>query len=236
MIWLRIRASDAGNRQFRGGGTGMGGDDAVQLYWSGGSFCVGLAHRPRAFSPDALAMGVAVLGEFRAECHRAYFAFNGLLNGRVAASIKYGKLFLKREARFSVGTAFPDGQQRPGQSTITQLNQGELLDSLGAGGDVEDRQNKALIVMLYHRWEESYRYRIGEVLGLRKDDVRCTLMGELRLPRNLIVHENGVVLDSFSAPFLSRIWGGIGPGHFVSTDRMVHALMEQLNAIRVEAG
>ena len=142
----------------------------------------------------------------------------------------------RREARFFVGTAFPDGQQRPGQSTIAQLNQEELLDSLVASGDFEDRQNKALIMMLYHRWEEWYRHRIGEVLGLRKDDVRCMLMGELRLLRNLIVHENGVVPDDVPAPFLSRIWGGIGPGHFVITDRIVHTLMEQLNAIRVEAG
>ena len=214
----------------------MDGDNAVQIYWSGGPFRVGVASRSGAFSQGALALAVAALEEFRTECHKAYFAFNGTLNGRLGAASKYGKLLTERENRIFAGTAFPDGEQRPGQSTIAELTQGELLDSLAAGGDFEDRQNKSLVVMLYHRWDEWYRYRIGEALGLCKDDVRCTLMGEVRLLRNLIVHKSSVVPDGFSVPFLSRIWGGIDTGNLVITDGMVHALMEQFNAIRVEVG
>lgn len=213
----------------------MDGDDAVQPYWSGGPFRVGLGDRTGAFSPDAVAKAIVVLEEFRAECQKAYFAFNGTVNGRLDASIKYARFLTTRDAPFSVGSALPNAEQRPGQSTIAQLTQGELLDSLVEGGDFEDRQNRALVVMLYHRWDEWYRHRIGQALGLPKDDIRCTLMGEVRLLRNLIVHENGVVPDGFSAPLLSRIWGGIGTGYLVITDRMVHALMEQFNAICVEA-
>ena len=83
--------------------------------------------------------------------------------------------------------------------------------------------------------DDEVRHRIGQALGLPKDDIRCTLMGEVRLLRNLIVHENGVVPDRFSAPLLSRIWGGIRTQYLVITDRMVHALTEQFNAICVEA-
>ena len=59
-------------------------------------------------------------------------------------------------------------------------------------------------------------------------------MGEVRLLRNLIVHKNAVVPKGFSAPFLSWIWGGIGTGALVITDKVIHALIEQLNAIRIE--
>ena len=88
--------------------------------------------------------------------------------------------------------------------------------------------------MLYHRWDEWYRHRISRALGLQKGDVRCTLMGEVRLLRNVIVHENAIVPKGFSVPLLSRMWGGIPTGHIVITDRMIHTVMEQLNAIRVE--
>ena len=215
----------------------MDKDDAVQPYWSGGPFHVALVYQRGSFSPEAVATAVAVLEEFRGECQKAYFAFNGAVNGRLDALIKYQQLTRRREARFSVGTAFPDGEQRPGKSTIAVLTQGEHLDSLAEGGDFEDRQNKAFMVMLYHRWDEWYRHRISRALGLRKkEDVRCTLMGELRLLRNLIVHENAIIPQGFSVPLLSRIWGGIATSHIVITDRMIHALMEQLNAMRVEAG
>ena len=215
-------------------GTRVNGHDAVELYWSGGRFHAGLVFGPGRFPPNAVAKAVVVLEEFRAECHKAYFAFNGTLNGRLTASSKYEKLLTKREARIYAGSAPPDGEQRPGQSVIAELTQGQLLDALVAGGDFEDRQNKALLVMLFHRWEEWYRHRIAEALGVDKDDVRCILMGEVRLLRNLIVHENAMVRDASSIPILSHIWEGIGAGYLVITDRMIHALMEQLNAIRVE--
>ncbi|MCY3813359.1 MAG: hypothetical protein OXH15_16315 [Gammaproteobacteria bacterium] len=210
--------------------------DPARPYWSGWPFRVVLVHRPGAFLSDQVAAAVAVLDEFRAECHRAYFAFNGTVNGRFDASVTYGKLLRGRDRRFTVGTEFPDGEQRPGKSTIASLTVGELLDSLAEGGDFEDRQNRALVVMLYHRWDEWYRHRIGSALGLKKGRIRCSLMGEVRQLRNLIVHENGIVPESFNAPMLARIWNGIPVGYLAISDRMVHALMEQLNAIRVEAG
>ena len=214
----------------------MNEDDAVQPYWSGGPFRVTFGCPPGAFSQVAAAKVVAVLEEFRAECQKAYFAFNGTVNGRLDASIKYKKLTTQRAALFSVGSAFPNAEQRPGRSTIATLTQGELLDALVEGGDFEDRQNRALLVMLYHRWEEWYRHRVAKALSLAKNDIRCALMDDVRHLRNLIVPEHGVVPEQFSAPLLSRIWNGIPTGYLVITDSMVHALMEQLNAIRVEVG
>lgn len=211
-------------------------DDAIQAYWSGGPFRVRLLHAPGAFSSEDLAQAINVLEDFRSECHRAYFAFNGGVNGRHDASEKYKRLMTRREALVSVGSAFPDQEQKPGRSTIATLTQGQLLDSLAKGGDFEDLQNKALVVMLYHRWDEWHRHRIALALGIKKDKVRCSLMGEVRLLRNVIVHDNGMVPSDFSAPLLSLIWDGISTGFLLVTDDMVHALMEQLNAIQVEVG
>ncbi len=102
------------------------------------------------------------------------------------------------------------------------------------GGEFENLRNQALLVMIYHRWEEVYRYRISRVFGVRKNLVDCLLMGEVRLVRNVIVHEGGVVTGELRCPFLERIWGPIGLGQLRISDVMVHALMEQLNAIQVE--
>ena len=105
---------------------------------------------------------------------------------------------------------------------------------MAEGGDFEDRRNKALLVMLYHRWDEFYRYRIGEAFGVGKNDVRCVLMGDLRCVRNLIVHDNAVVPRGFSCWFLEQIWVPFAAGELTITNGMIHSLMEQLNAIQVE--
>ena len=164
----------------------MDGDDAIQGYWSGGPFRVQLLHAPGVFSSESLAKGIEVLEDFRAECHKAYFAFNGVLNGRLAALETYKGILTRRERQISVDTAFSDGEQKPGKSTIAALSQGQLLDSLAKGGDFEDLQNKALVVMLYHRWEEWYRHRVAQALELEKNKIRCSLMGEVRRLRNVL--------------------------------------------------
>ena len=65
-------------------GTDMEEDDAIQAYWSGGPGRVRLLHAPGAFPSDDLAQAMGILEDFRAECHKGYFASNGLLNGRLA--------------------------------------------------------------------------------------------------------------------------------------------------------
>lgn len=116
------------------------------------------------------------------------------------------------------------------------MNMVEFVDSLAKGGEFEDWHNKAFVVMLYQRWEESYRCRIAQALGLKKNKVRCSLMGEVRLLRNVIIHDNGEVAERFSALLLSRIWGAIPPGFLFITDGMATAMVKQLNAVIVEVG
>ena len=98
---------------------------------------------------------------------------------------------------------------------------------MAEGGEFEARRNKALLVMLYHRWEEFYRHRIGQAFGVRKNDVHCVLMGDVRRVRNLIVHDNAVVSGEFSCAFLEQIWGPFVPGELRMTDPMIHSLMER---------
>ena len=204
------------------------------LYWRGGPFRVGLAH-PRSCVPEAAARALAELEDFRSECQKAYCAFDGTVNGQqLDAVARYRKLFSSPHKRFSVGRGRPGGPQLPGRSTIATLGQGELLDAMAEGGEFEDRRNKALLVMLYHRWDEFYRYRIGQAFGIGKNDVRCELMGDLRRVRNLIVHDNAVVPSGFSCMFLDQIWGPFTAGELTVANGMMHSLMEQLNAIRVE--
>lgn len=151
---------------------------------------------------------------------------------------------LSREGRRGTLSSVPthylkgQGQVSAGKRVLgtAGMNMVEFVDSLAKGGEFEDWHNKAFVVMLYQRWEESYRCRIAQALGLEKNKVRCSLMGEVRLLRNVIIHDNGEVAERFSAPLLSRIWGAIPLGFLFITDGMATAMVKQLNAVLVEVG
>ena len=65
-------------------------------------------------------------------------------------------------------------------------------------------------------------------------DVQCDLMGDVRHIRNAIIHENSEIGEKVidKLKMLPSIWKP-EPGNLTITENMVHALMEQIDAIRV---
>ena len=114
------------------------------------------------------------------------------------------------------------------------MTQGELLKSLEDGGLFEDHVAKSLVVVMYHLWNEYYRPRIAKAVIAEANQVECTLMGDIRRVRNLIIHENSVLPTNFPATlaFLPQI-RGLESGVLRITGGMVHSLMEQVNALRL---
>ena len=207
-----------------------------KLYWSGGPFrvCIGLSSKTPV---NTMKDGIAVLEEFRTESQKQYMAFSGLLNGRNEAYERYKSLFkpTHRGNRFSVGTGTPDSPQLPGSSTIAAMSQGEFIEGMKPGGEFENQHARALIVFIYHLWDEKYRRKLSQIYSIPLDDVRCSLMGDIRQIRNLIIHEDSVVPPKFSdrLELLPEIWN-FEVGDLRISAEMIHSFMEQLNAIRVD--
>ena len=206
------------------------------LYWTGGQFRVSLLCLIGR-SRDEVDQALIILEEFRSACQRQFIGFNGVVNGRHLALQRLSSALSPehRDKAFLVGTGPPDGEQVPGRSTIASIPQGELLEGLQKGGEFESLHAKALIVFIYHLWEEYFRARIADVLHVEKKKVCCDLMGDVRQIRNAIVHDNSMVTadDLSKFHFLPGIWQ-VGVGHLDLTETMLHSLMEQINAIRVD--
>lgn len=208
-----------------------------KLYWEGGSFRVRLYHNPNT-PRHAVDTAVSILDEFRADCQKQYMAFNGVVNGRQLAYERFRRIMTPedKDKGFSVGSAPPDAEQSPGKSIIAHMSQGELLEGLKEGGEFENQHAKALLVLIYHRWCENFRKRIADIMSVPPNQVECDLMGDIRRVRNLIIHENSVIPRNFPTKLelLPEIesWS-LEPGELTITEKMVHSLMEQINAIRV---
>ena len=205
-------------------------------HWTGGPFRVSilcLINRSR----DEVDQAILILEEFRSACQRQYIAFSGSVNGRQLARERWSRALSPehRDKAFLVGTGPPDGEQVPARSTIASIPQGELLEGLKDGGEFESQHAKALIVFIYHLWEEYFRDKMAGALRVEKNKVHCDLMGDVRQIRNSIIHDNSELTadDLSKLQFLPGIWK-IGEGQLDLTGTMVHSLMEQVNAIRVD--
>ena len=206
------------------------------LYWSGGPFRVAISHASGA-DPDAINDALRHLEAYRVECQMHYMAFNGVIGGRFAARERYLRMFRPeyRDAAFSVGSQLPDGEQSPGRSVIAQTTQGAFLEALGPGAMVEQLQARAFVVLVYALWEENYRKKIADAIGVAKNAIACNLMGEIRHVRTWIVHDNSVAPHNgrVKCPMLTQLWE-FEPGELALTDEMLRPLMEQINALKVE--
>ena len=212
----------------------MSSTNGRDMYWTGGPFRMSLQN-PAITSPDRLRDALAMLEDFRAACQKQYIAFHGMINGRNLAHERFKKLMKSRDNTFFVGTAPPDAEQRLGHSCIAALSQGELLDGLATGREFETEHAKAFIVMTFSLWEGGYRRSLAKANSVQKKQVKCVLMNDIRQVRNCIVHDKAVVSDRFTdkLDLLSQVWT-IAPGELRITDSMLHSLMEQINALRVE--
>lgn len=204
------------------------------LYWTNGPMRVRIKHS--ASTPEADARSaLRVLDEFRVQCQRLYVAFHGTVNGRSLMLEYWRGQNASRSNKLSIGTQLPDGEQRIGMSTIAEINFGELFDGMIDGGEFDQLGTKAMLVFMYTLWEETTRGNIADALHVKRSQVRCDLMGDMRHLRNFMVHpsENTKREYARGAVFLPKIWPEF-PEDPTITASMVHALMEQLNAIFVE--
>ena len=166
-----------------------------------------------------------------------YMAFNGVVGGRAAALEQYSHVFRpeNRDTMFYVGTQFPDREQSLGKSTIAQMTQGDFLEALRPGGTIERLQANAFIVFVYTLWEENYRQKLANIFSVAKDAIVCDLMGEIRHIRTWIVHDNSAVPHNWrvKCPMLGQFWE-LEPGELAVTEKMLHSLMEQINALIIK--
>lgn len=208
------------------------------LYWTGGAFHTGLMTEQGQFAESVLGDAIKFLDDYRDACQMQFVAFNGVCNGRTLAYERFKSSFdpANMDKTFYVGTAFPDSKQSLGASTIASMKIEDFLKGLEDGGEFENQHAKAFLVLIYHLWDEKYRPAIGNLLSVDPtEQVLCDLMGDVRLVRHLIIHNDSVVPQGFvrRLTMLQEIWD-LQPGELKLTEKMIHSLMEQINAIRVK--
>ena len=137
------------------------------------------------------------------------------------------------EAGIYMGKQFPDQDQEIGKSTIVYVKMSELLKAGKPNGVFHRNIWGSHIVNLYQRWEDHSRGRIARIFGVKKNSVECTVMGEMRELRNIIVHCNGKIEKEKFLPTIG--WGLVGEELRIGAEGM-NSIAEQIHnmTVRVE--
>ena len=173
-----------------------------------------------------------VLNQFSADCQRMFIWFAGILGSRDA--IKHHLDQLAEQGKpLSVNTYRPNGRV---DSVLASLPVEDIVEAVEKGGEFEMLYAKAFVVFTFQIWEEVTRGKIATILNL--DDpkhVKSDLMGDWRLLRNWLVHQNESAESEFfkKGKTLPRLLG-MQPGEPNLTAGMVAVLMKQLNRMQVD--
>jgi len=87
-----------------------------------------------------------------------------------------------------------------------------------------------LICWLYSLWDEDYREKIATELGEKKNNLYCDVMGDIRIIRNIILHNNAVA-DSRINNLKIITW--INEGAIVFSSESMQSIQEAINTMSV---
>ena len=82
------------------------------------------------------------------------------------------------------------GDEDETESMVYQTTYGQLIPIAETPGRIENRQAANLIVSIYQSWEDTYRAKVAALLGIKKDDLKADIWGDLRHIRRSILHRD----------------------------------------------
>lgn len=90
---------------------------------------------------------------------------------------------------------YGEGEPSEGASQwLHTVKQGELKERLQPEGQNNIILGHVVITQIYQYWNDKYRGEIEVALGMKKNDLKANVFGDIRLMRNSIVHHRAIAL------------------------------------------
>jgi hypothetical protein len=107
-------------------------------------------------------------------------------------SIQTGLSVAELDARvFSYGRGDPSD---PNSVHLHAVTQGGMIARNAKGGENHVILGQRFVVDIYTYWEDGYRSRIADALGVSRSTILADIFGDVRHIRNSIIHHRGIAL------------------------------------------
>ena len=167
------------------------------------------------------------LSEFQKACHNFYTCFYFASVGLTQKGNELNNSG-NPEAEILIGTGHPDEGNWHSRLKIDHVKEASKKDGL-----YSDTLAKSFVTYIYAEWDEYYRHKIAKSIGIKKNNIKSNLMGDLRLIRNCIVHNNSIITNEHQK--LTELNWNLKEGKLTITLKDFSALMDQINKMVVEA-
>jgi len=102
----------------------------------------------------------------------------------------------------------------------------DFLEANSENGSNEKQQVRSILVFIYTFWEKEYRPRLASCKNVEANKIRSDIMGDIRVLRNAILHEKGVLKkDKYKGIKKVR--------ELISEDEEIHFPYEKMHKIFV---
>lgn len=132
----------------------------------------------------------------------------------------------------------PDGKFQIGEkdenfdsrTAVAEMKNSHAVDGMRKNGPFSQIIAHGVINWVYSLWNEEYRGKVAKELGVKTNDVLCDVMGDLRIIRNFIVHENAMA-DKRVTQLITINW--ISEGSLVLVSDDMTRIQEAINRMNV---
>lgn len=167
------------------------------------------------------------LSEFQVACQNFYTCFYFASIGLTQKGSELNNSG-NPEAEIIIGTGHPDEGNWHSRLEITHVKEASKKD-----GVYSDTLAKSFIAYIYAEWDEYYRHKIAQSIGVKKTNIKSDLMGDLRLIRNCIVHNNSVITNEHQK--IKELNWDLKPGKLSITLKDFSTLLNQINRMVILA-
>ncbi len=87
------------------------------------------------------------------------------------------------------------GDEDATQSIVYQTTFEQVISIAETPGHLENKLAGNLVVTIYQYWDDTYRGKIADLLGLKKDDLKADIWGDLRHIRRSVLHRKFTAVD-----------------------------------------
>jgi hypothetical protein len=171
--------------------------------------------------------GHPLLAEFQKECQSTFACYVFATRGIEHAKGMITSTSPPKGARVFISETSPNVKT----ATATLIAE-DLVEMMKHDGDFFDVLAKSLLVSLYAKWDEYYRPLFAKDVGAEPKNVKCDLLGDLRLIRNCIVHAKSVITNEHTK--LKVIPWKLVPGPLVVTKEMLALFTEATHHLVVQ--
>ena len=180
-----------------------------------------------------------LLGALKDKANRLFFAFGELGQGRDLLKTQFEQTFdpTHSEALYATVYQVNDDPNNIQLKTAAAMKQGEIIEALQRGGEFENQNCHALIVFMYHLWDEYYRPRIAAALGLEQPgQLKSDFFGDIRLIRHAIIHNQAVLTenDYIKLKMLASL-PELRPGELKLTQETTQLIVAGLDQLQLRA-